>query len=104
MPSTSLIELKSKEACPACGKHKLFTNDSKKNDDVVHWQCLNCNHTFFEGADEKKDNKKKDDSAFGSASAIITMLVATILILMFAQTRQNNQEPVQPAAQYEQLN
>ncbi|MEO0884724.1 MAG: hypothetical protein AAFY54_02170 [Cyanobacteria bacterium J06648_10] len=41
-------ELKSKDACPRCGEHKLFTNDSEKEDHVVHYHCLNCNYEYSE--------------------------------------------------------
>ena len=109
MPSASIIELKSKEACAECGQHKLYTNDSEKNDSVVRWHCLNCNHTFFETEDQKKfrKDKEKEGKQYNSISSgviLISLTLVTILMLLMNSQQNETQAPTQPDNQFEQLN
>jgi len=104
------IELKSKEACSACGEHKLYTNDSEKDDSVVRWHCLNCNHTFSEDEPRKKfrqrkeKEQKKDTPSSSIGITVIALLMIVILTVVLDQQK-NNQETVQPAnSQVEQAN
>lgn len=104
------IELKSKEACSVCGEHKLYTNDSEKNDEVVRWHCLNCNHTFSENVAEKKARKqkekeqKKDQPSGVSGITMIALILIAILMVTLSQEQESTQETAQPATQSEQLN
>lgn len=59
-------ELRSKEACPSCGDHKLYTNDSEKEDSITRWHCLNCNHTFYEKKSRRDFCKEKETPTLAS--------------------------------------
>lgn len=108
MTSQLLPEFKSKEACPACGKHKLYTNDSEKAD-TMRQHCLSCNHITYENEAQKEFRKKrekankKDQPSSSLGITIIAMIMLVVLALVLEQ-KQDTPETAQPVSQIERLN
>ena len=105
MTSTQVQEFKSKEACPRCEEHKLFTNDTQKGLPYVRYRCLSCNHEFSKKAEDKAKKKKKatskSESYFGLLLVAVTMFV--IVVITMADQNQQNQEGLAPASRIELL-
>ena len=105
MTSTLLPEYKSKSACPRCDQHKLFTNDSEKEDAVIHYHCLNCNFEYNETSDIKaykksKQKEKKDEAPSGLVGMMIFALMM-VVILTVTVDQERKRESLQPGPQLE---
>ncbi|MEL7051059.1 MAG: hypothetical protein AAFV85_17560 [Cyanobacteria bacterium J06634_6] len=97
MTSKLLPEIKSKEACRRCGEHRLFTNDSEKEDSVIHYHCLNCNAEYNETSDSKdykkrkaKEKKKDDAPSSFLGLAIFVLMMFVILTITVDQERKRD--------------
>lgn len=60
MASSLLKDYKSRKACPQCGAHRLFTNDSEGDCGGIHYHCLSCNSTFFEYPQQTQFRQKTE--------------------------------------------
>ncbi len=108
MTSKLVPEFKSKAACPACGKHKLYTNDSEKDDSDVRYHCLSCNHISYENGElkdfrKKREKAQRDKPSTSYGITIVAMMLIAILLIMLEQNR-DPQPAGQPVNQIEQLN
>ena len=109
MTSTQIKEFKSKEACPRCSAHKLFTNDTAKDSPSFHYHCLNCSHEFSVSAEAKERQKKakrrkgqKDESFLGIAVIALIVLVIS-LVTISQQENEQEQNTLQPSSRIEAL-
>ena len=101
MTSKLLPELKSKEACPRCEKHKLFTNDSEKEDSVIHYHCLACNFEYDETSDSKaykkrkaKEKKKDEPSSFLGLAIFVLMMFVILTITVDQERKRDATQPL----------
>lgn len=81
----------SKLSCPACGQHrlvtndaeKLITNDAEKFDAVVYSHCLNCGYEFSENKQQRKyhdsqreyQSSPKSDYFWDKATRIVVISI-----------------------------
>ncbi len=103
MKSTLVTEFESKEACPRCNEKKLFTNDTHKDASVVHYHCVGCNYEFSEAA-ELKDLKKRMNKANKqeeSSGLLAAVLIAVMMIVIFAITQADRQNQTEETFQLE---
>ncbi|MFK8181769.1 MAG: hypothetical protein AB8B99_00240 [Phormidesmis sp.] len=82
----------SKEACPCCNKKVLHTNDSDKFDDIMHYACIGCGHTFYEDEQSRKwrkEKKKKDKNKnpWDMGFLILLMMLAATLAIQANDNR-----------------
>lgn len=96
MTSTQVAEFKSKEACPRCQEHKLFTNDVQKDAPFVRYHCLSCNYEFSQKVKNKVRKKKKTERSeqyLGMLFVVVTMFVIVLITL----DNQRQADQVEPA-------
>ena len=105
MTSTQVAEFESKEACPRCQEHKLFTNDVQKDAPFVRYHCLCCNYEFSQKSEEKAKKKKKAESRseqyLGMLFVVVTMFV--IVLITLDEQRQVEQGESAPSSRIELL-
>ena len=87
------IYKKSKAACPCCNKQLLYTNDSEKFDDIMHYSCMGCGYTFYEDESTRKwrkEQKKKSDTkqTWNTGFLLLLMMLATILAINVERNRE----------------
>ena len=92
MTSTQVAEFKSKEACPRCQEHKLFTNDVQKGSPIVHYHCLNCNYEFHKKAEDKAKKKKKTASRSEQYLGMLLVVETKFVIVMITLDNQAQQD------------
>lgn len=109
---TFLAAYKGKETCPCCDKKLLYTNDSEKFDDIMHYTCLGCGYTFDEDESARKQRKEKKKKKNNQNPwdmgllVLLTMLAVTLAIqtdrnrVSVADSQPVNSQPanLQPAS------
>lgn len=100
-----LEDLKSKDYCQNCRRHKLTDNVVAKGDVVAFHYCASCNFQYRETEDSKKfyDKKNEDktpaaDQPWGGGGLVLVVMLLTILIIQ-VYSRQEQTETVQPVGQ-----
>ena len=91
-PSNELLKSYKGETCPSCSKQHLYTNDSDKFDDIVHYDCMACGYGFYEdeqGRKRRKEKKKEDGerNLWNGSALILAAMLATILLINLERSR-----------------